>query len=463
MSASLVDTVLTEDFSVANDPSGWRADEYAMSSISGLTGTFSVASGKGRIDRSTGLGDASKVAHAVAWKDLALEHFDVTFASESFGNGNPDDYTSILTYVSAGVLFSWNGTLGSGQSGYLVTVSKAGTNLLIVKLNTDGTYTTLATGTPSNTSGGVMNFRVQVVENASGNLISAKAWATGSEPAAFSLSVVDSSYTTGKIAFVQYGTATSVNTALRVEFDNIRLTRLPASVQTGPSPLHLTSGADTTNQQTYTTASVTPTAGRTWLLAVEVSHASAVGTVTPTGLGLTWTEIDPNSTNGVVWNSTGRRLQVFLGTGTPSSGTISLAVSGTGNSGAAWVLLELDEQMTTANVTYSAAAAQAGGVTSRSVTGITYPSSTAWATIGFIGVAATANTVAPNNAYITELAEVNFATPTVSLQAQWNSSYTPVATQDWTWTTAAVHGTFVVQLAKPTVQTQAQQTAGLLT
>lgn len=89
---------------------------------------------------------------------------------------------------------------------------------------------------------------------------------------------------------------------------------------------NLTSGSDTTNNPS-TTASISPANGS--FLLVAVGRANSTGTsytVTVSGCGLTWTRIDNQ-----LLESAGvqrRELQVWLGTGTPSSGSLTITSGG---------------------------------------------------------------------------------------------------------------------------------------
>lgn len=53
----------------------------------------------------------------------------------------------------------------------------------------------------------------------------------------------------------------------------------------------LTSGADTTDAISFTTASITPGANRLILLVVQVASTNPAPTPTVTGNGLTWVEV----------------------------------------------------------------------------------------------------------------------------------------------------------------------------
>lgn len=104
-----------------------------------------------------------------------------------------------------------------------------------------------------------------------------------------------------------------------------------------PSVTLLTSGGDTANSDTYVTASVTPTAGRLYLIAVMNSRGSGVGTVAVSGWGLAWEHI--GVPEPVTWNSDQRKISILRAAGTPVAGALTIALSIAG-SGALWSVFE---------------------------------------------------------------------------------------------------------------------------
>jgi len=121
------------------------------------------------------------------------------------------------------------------------------------------------------------------------------------------------------------------------------------------SPSVLTQNFDDTNRTTgdpYTTASITPTSGALTLICIQTAASLLDPTVT--GAGLTWT-ILLSGAGGVSYNtvgSPGDRLMVFRGTGTPSTGAISINPADS-VTGCLWKVVEWTGQDTTTPVVQS--------------------------------------------------------------------------------------------------------------
>lgn len=103
----------------------------------------------------------------------------------------------------------------------------------------------------------------------------------------------------------------------------------------------LTIGADDTDGTTYATASVAPTSGAAWWLAVTSSRGDGVVPEAPSvsGAGLTWQQQATIVYADSVTTQT-RRLTVFRGDGTPSAGTLTITFAAV-QTGASWALVEL--------------------------------------------------------------------------------------------------------------------------
>lgn len=105
----------------------------------------------------------------------------------------------------------------------------------------------------------------------------------------------------------------------------------------------LTSGSDSTDASSYTTASITPTANACVLLTVHnrISVADADGPTTPTvtGNSLTWVVV--RSKGGYGAPNFNRRQTVFRARGaSPSTGTIAIDFSGETQTHATWSVTE---------------------------------------------------------------------------------------------------------------------------
>ena len=197
---------------------------------------------------------------------------------------------------------------------------------------------------------------------------------------------------------------------------------------------NLTSGSSSTDAASYTTAAVTLTAGRAYLLSVANSKAASPDAVSTVTGGPTWT-----SRSSVSFNTVGSPTQrVSVWSGVPTSdyrGTVVIAFGGT-ETGCAWSLDEYTEvdtgtddgviqvaTGTTASATTVAATLVALGSTLNPTHAATALGSTAGVTPG-TGFA--------------ELSDVAVATPAARLQAQYQAGAGTVAIdQSWSGATAA--------------------------
>ncbi len=105
------------------------------------------------------------------------------------------------------------------------------------------------------------------------------------------------------------------------------------------TPVELTKGGSDTDAIDYTTASITPTTGRTVLAAIEVLDlGSAVARPTCTGCSLTWTRIDE------VGTATNRFTMFRASATSPTAGSVTFAgcvTAGQTADGAAWYIAEI--------------------------------------------------------------------------------------------------------------------------
>lgn len=181
------------------------------------------------------------------------------------------------------------------------------------------------------------------------------------------------------------------------------------------SRANITSGGDSTDQDTYTTASVTLKAGRLYLLSVENSHASAAPAVSSITGGGTWAVTD--ATNGTTtFNGGLNRLSVWYLVPTADyTGTLSISFgASSGVTGACWALTEMAGQPAAGFLVQVAKAT--GNSTTPSVTLSAFAAS-ANCTFGAIGIANTSG-VTPGTGF-TELADATAATPAQGLETEW--------------------------------------------
>lgn len=140
----------------------------------------------------------------------------------------------------------------------------------------------------------------------------------------------------------------------------------------------LTSGSNSANLITYTTASITPGANKLILLAVEgLKGADEVhGVPTVTGNGLTWEQVATTGVDAATTNFLGR-FSLFRAVGSsPTAGTVSITFDSTQTS-AAWSVVEISGvpmQNNGAVAIAQSATNRADNVTTLSVTMATFKS-----------------------------------------------------------------------------------------
>lgn len=98
----------------------------------------------------------------------------------------------------------------------------------------------------------------------------------------------------------------------------------------------LTSGSSSTDGGPFSTASVTPSAGKLYLVAVTVVATSPAPRATAvTGLGLTWELVVDAPGNG------SRTVSIFAAIGTPTSGSLAFTIAaGSTPTACVWVVAE---------------------------------------------------------------------------------------------------------------------------
>lgn len=176
---------------------------------------------------------------------------------------------------------------------------------------------------------------------------------------------------------------------------------------------NLTAAGDSTDSDTYTTASVTLKTGRLYTLAIENSHASSAPAVASITGGPTWT-----SRATTQFNSNANRVSLWTGVPTADyTGTISISFgASSGVTGAVWALDEMSGVDTSTNDGIVQTATATGSSTTPSATLAAF-SATANATYGIHGKAANA-TSTPGTGF-TELSDTGTATPAQSISTQW--------------------------------------------
>ena len=185
---------------------------------------------------------------------------------------------------------------------------------------------------------------------------------------------------------------------------------------TGSSPTAsaLTSGYDINFVTGHTTASITPT-GPVLLWVQNTRFSPATPTVS--GCGLTWTQIATRTFDTVA--APGSRLTAFLGTGTPTTGALTITIS-PAPFATSWVVVNVTGAATTPLVQSKTNAVDGGSVNAWAVTLDTAPTANNAIVSGNVIVtSAPAGGVLSPEAGWTELAEAGHPDPGVRIQAQW--------------------------------------------
>lgn len=176
---------------------------------------------------------------------------------------------------------------------------------------------------------------------------------------------------------------------------------------------NLLAAGDSTDQDTYTTASVTLKASRLYCLAVENSHASSAPAVSSVTGGGTWT-----SRASTQFNSSANRISLWTCVPTVDyTGTLAIAFgASSGVTGAVWALDEMSGVDTSTNDGIVQTATGTGSSVTPAATLAAFGSADN-ATYGVHGKAANATSTAGSG--FTELSDTGTATPAQSISTEW--------------------------------------------
>lgn len=222
---------------------------------------------------------------------------------------------------------------------------------------------------------------------------------------------------------------------------------------------HLTTASDTSNLTAYTTASISPTAGRLVLAAVFVVGTNPTPTPVLSGCGLTWTQVDQTAVGA-------RTVHIFRAMGTPTAGALTISLTGgTSPTGCAWTVVEF-AGVDTSGTDGSGAIAQSVNAKPSSTTAPSVPFGTAVtagnATFGCVGTAVQEDPAAGSGWTVLGTPQ-SFAAPTTGWMAEWAGTAQQNITA--TWNTAA--NAFVVgaeiKVAPAVVDTTAPTVPGSVT
>lgn len=189
----------------------------------------------------------------------------------------------------------------------------------------------------------------------------------------------------------------------------------------------LTSGSSTTDAQTYDTASITPTADKPVIMGVVSRIAAGTennSTVTVDGCSLTWDT--PITTRYGAASGTGaaKRVTVIRGIGaSPTTGVITITITGTGNLRCCWGVVQLDGDIDSTDTIVQSAVNQTTGASAPFTLTVTLAAlgdATNNAVLAFFGNDDDASTFTEGADY-TELFDVAPGTEDARLCAIWKN------------------------------------------
>lgn len=199
---------------------------------------------------------------------------------------------------------------------------------------------------------------------------------------------------------------------------------------------HLTSAGDTTNATTYSTASVTPTAGSLLIVCFSITDADDPGTMTisSTLSGVTWVERSNQPWNTIATPT--KRTKVWTGTGHSGSGTITVSGMPDACQGALHFVVEATGYDTTTPVVQSPTSADDSLGVLETLTFAAYESSSNAAIAFFTKTLLSALT--SEAGWTAVDTEKTFATPDQRMWGQYQTSATDT-TSTMTWTPTNAH------------------------
>jgi hypothetical protein len=207
------------------------------------------------------------------------------------------------------------------------------------------------------------------------------------------------------------------------------------------------------SQSSYTTASVTPVAGKLYLLSVQHTIAAgAPNTATVTGAGMTWVQVATVITAGLT-----QRLTMYRAmSGSPGSGSLTIDTAGQNQDRMQWVLDELSNT--------DLAGADGSGAVVQSVTGTWNSTNTGQSlTLSSFGSSDNATYgvlrknqstgITPGSGF-TELADSGTFIVSSEIQSQWKN--TPDTSVDWSWASESNSGVMIA------AEIRANQSTGII-
>jgi hypothetical protein len=192
---------------------------------------------------------------------------------------------------------------------------------------------------------------------------------------------------------------------------------------------HLTDDFITTNASSYTTATISPSAGRLLLVTVVGSHAAAWPGLTVSGCGVSWVQVASNDDTEL------RGAAMFRAMGTPTTGALTIATADVSSLTACGWSVDEYAGVDTSGSFGSGAIVQtrvARGAGAASVSQAFSGTVTAGnATVAAVGMTAINETTTPGTGW-TQIVNGGISQPSTSRQVEWAATAQQNVTASWT-------------------------------
>lgn len=204
--------------------------------------------------------------------------------------------------------------------------------------------TTGAPGTGTSPASGTIN-----TTSANELIMGACGWDSGtanSHASIAPMTELDEIHTTGKGIAASYnlvsvtGGYSDSGTITSALWSDCVVSYIAANVPPAITETDLTAGADTTDQDTYITASITPSANKLQLISIE-NAKSTLDAPSVAGCNLTWVAIANVSYNQIVGPSKTITILRAMGA-SPTTGTLTITFGGVLQNGCLWSVAEFD-------------------------------------------------------------------------------------------------------------------------
>lgn len=211
------------------------------------------------------------------------------------------------------------------------------------------------------------------------------------------------------------------------------------------TPAQIINNQDLVDRNSYTTASISPVAGRLYIATITNRNTSTPPTPTVSGAGLTWVQMDTDTIDSAL-----KRVTTFRALGySPSSGALTIGMGGTTITECAWIVDEyagVDQGGTNGSGAFiqsSSTKDDSGAATSISATLSAFKSTLNLA-VGCAAKNSNAETMTAGSGF-TKLAEQQLSENAIDSATEYKLNSTTV---NFTWTTAGRAIIFAYELSE---------------